>query len=154
MRPSRAALRPGPIELVALAATLSLAACVTGAHRPPDDTGVVVYQAPSGPGGRVEMPAGCRLLAEGPRQTLSEADLATPDTFREERARAARSGGNVLLLVERLVAPRQDFECAAAQPITDCPKTLGAWYEVVTRSYDCDAAARSSLPPTVASRRP
>jgi hypothetical protein len=154
VRPSRGALRPGPIELVALAATLSLAACVTGAHRPPDDTGVVVYQAPSGPDGRVEMPAGCRLLAEGPRQTLSEADLATPDTFPEERARAARSGGNVLLLVERLVAPRQDFDCAAAQPITDCPKTLGAWYEVVTRSYDCDATARSSLPPTVAARRP
>jgi hypothetical protein len=152
MRSPRVRDRAGPARRIAWAAASLAVACASGAHGPPDDTGVVVYQAPSGPGGRVDMPAGCRLLSEGPRQTLSEADLATPDTFREERVRAAHGGANVLLLVEKLVAPRQDFDCAATQSITDCPQTLGAWYEVVARSYSCDTVARSALPSTIAAR--
>ncbi len=104
-----------------------------------------MYQAPPGPAGRVDMPAGCRLVRENRPQTLSEADLAQPDIFRGDRARALSEGANVLLLVERLVAPRQDFDCAATQPISDCPQTLGAWYSVVSRSYACDAAAREAL---------
>jgi hypothetical protein len=58
---------------------------------------------------------------------------------------AAASGANVLLRVEQLIAPRSDFDCAAAQPISDCPQTLGAWYRVTLRSYDCDDAARTTL---------
>jgi hypothetical protein len=154
MRPARVRARAGPARLLAWGAAWLAVACASGAHRPPDDTGVVVYQAPSGPGGRVDMPAGCRFLSELSRQTLSEADLATPDTFRDERVRAARDGANVLLLVERLFAPRQDYDCAATQSITDCPQTLGAWYEVVTRSYSCDPAARSALPATVSAHLP
>jgi hypothetical protein len=84
------------------------------------------------------------MLAEGRPESMSETDLASPDT-RSDRARTAERGGNVLLLVEKLVLPRRDFDCAATQPITDCPKTLGAWYEVTARSFDCDAAARSAL---------
>ena len=85
------------------------------------------------------------MIAEGPPQSWSETDLVSPDTFREARASAAGLGANTLLLVEKLVLPRRDFDCAAAQPISDCPKTLGAWYEVKVRSYDCDDAARRSL---------
>ena len=92
-------------------------------------------------------------IAESRPTMLSEADLAAHDPFRTARADAARRGGNVLLLVERLVAPRQDFDCAATQPISDCPATLGAWYEVRVRIYDCDAPTRSVLPPTSVSAR-
>jgi hypothetical protein len=99
------------------------------------------------------MPSGCRLVAESRPTPWSEADLEAQDPFREARADAARRGANVLLLVERLIAPRQDFDCAATQPINDCPATLGAWYEVRVRTYECDAEARSALPATTASAR-
>jgi hypothetical protein len=106
---------------------------------------LAIYQSPPGPGGRVDMPAGCRLVRESHPQTLSESDLAQPDIFfRGDRVRAVEEGANVLLLVERMVAPRQDFDCAATQPISDCPQTLGGWFSVVSRSYACDAAGRGA----------
>jgi hypothetical protein len=91
------------------------------------------------------MPAGCRLIGETAPQTMSEADLDASGAFSRERVAAAASGANVLLRVEQLIAPRSDFDCAAAQPISDCPQTLGAWYRVTLRSYDCDDAARTTL---------
>ena len=106
---------------------------------------VSVYQAPWPPDGVVGMPAGCRMVAESPPQSWSETDLVSPDTFRAARARAAGLGANTLLLVEKLVLPRRDFDCAAAQPIGDCPRPRGAWYEVAVRAYACDESARQSL---------
>lgn len=119
---------------------------------------VPVYQAPWRPGGVIGIPVGCRMVAEGPPQFWSETDLVSADTFRSERTRAAALGANALLLVEKLVRPRDDFNCAAAQPIGDCPKTLGAWYQVTVRSYVCDDAARRALaagaPGTAAAAEP
>ncbi len=125
-------------------AALACLSCVAqrAAHEEPP---VAVYRAPWRPEGVVGVPAGCQLLAEDRPQFWSETDLASAATFQADRNRAARRGANLLLLVEKLVRPRRDFDCAASQPITDCPATLGAWYEVVTRAYDCDAAARDQL---------
>lgn len=128
-----------------LAAVLPLSGCASGA-RSGELSKIAVYQAPPGPGGGPAMPAGCRLVREGAAQSLSEVDLVAPETFRADRARAVQEGANVLLLVETLVAPRSDFDCAATQPISDCPHTLGAWYRVVPRTYACDAEARKALP--------
>jgi hypothetical protein len=146
-----------PISSVAagvlLAVGVALPGCSSSRTLPPDAEGVAVYQTPWGAEGVSGMPSGCRLLAESRPTMLSEADLAAHDPFREARADAAQRGGNVLLLVEKLVAPRQDFDCAAAQPISDCPATLGAWYEVRVRTYDCDARAQSTLTAIRASAR-
>jgi hypothetical protein len=128
-------------------ASILAAACASSARPAPGASAIAVYEHRPETPGRLEMPAGCRLLGEGAPTTVSETDLATPDTFRVERDRAARSGANVLVLVEQLISPRSDFDCAAAQPITDCPNTLGGWYRVVPRSYACDASARGELPP-------
>jgi hypothetical protein len=129
------------------AASILAAACASGARSASGASAIAVYEhRPEAPG-RLEMPTGCRLLGEGRPTTVSEVDLATPDTFRAERDRAVRSGANVLVLDEQLISPRSDFDCAAAQPITDCPNTLGGWFRVVPRHYACDASARGELPP-------
>ena len=137
--------------LLLVAAPLSLVGCASSPRTASDAAPIAVYE---GAAGRIALPAGCRLVDEGPPATVSEADLATPDTFRADRARAVQSGANVLVLAETLVSPRSDFDCAAAQPITDCPNTLGGWYRVVPRSYDCDAPARSQLPPVASGALP
>jgi hypothetical protein len=129
-----------------LASVLVASRCATK-NGAVDAPRIAVYESAPGPGGNVDMPAGCRLLRESPPREMSELDLALPDSIRGDRERAAASGANVLLLVETLVAPRHDSDCAAAQRILDCPNTLGAWYRVVLRAYDCDAAAKALLPP-------
>jgi hypothetical protein len=135
----------GRVASVTLALLFACVACAATSHPPTEEPNVVVYHVPQRPEGVTGIPAGCRLIAESPPQSWSETDLASADTFRADRARAARLGANVLLFVEKLVRPRSDFDCASAQPISDCPKTLGAWYAVTVRSYDCDASARESL---------
>ncbi len=129
----------------ACAALAFVSGCVATSAPEKREPAVPVYQTPWRPEGVVGMPAGCRMLAEGPPQLWSETDLVSADTFRSDRNRAAALGANALLLVEKLVRPREDFDCAAAQPIGDCPKTLGAWYQVTVRAYVCDGAGRQAL---------
>jgi len=127
---------------IPVAAALGLAACAS-ASRAGAAFGVTVYRTPAGNG--VRMPSGCRLLGESGSRTMSESDLDGPGAFSGDLASAAAAGANVLLSVETMISPRRDFDCAAAQPISDCPGTLGAWYRVVLRSYACDDAARRTL---------
>ena len=91
------------------------------------------------------VPSGCRLLKDAPPRSMSEADLAGTNAFREERNAAGASGANVLLVVERMVVGRRDSDCAATMRIEDCPSTLGAWYDVGVRAYACDPAGRAAL---------
>ena len=125
------------------ASSLALLSCAPATRGTDASARVVVYRAPAGPG--VGMPSGCRLLGETSPLTMSEADLGASGAFSRERASAAAAGANVLLSVEQMVSPRSDFDCAAAQPISDCPQTLGAWYRVVVRSYACDEIAQRTL---------
>jgi len=77
---------------------------------------------------------------------ISEADLeGQKDPFRAERNAAGAAGANVLLILKRQIAPRRDFDCPAASPITDCPSTLGAWFDVVIERYACSPDALAYL---------
>jgi hypothetical protein len=84
------------------------------------------------------MPAGCTFVAATPTLSRTEFELeGQHDPFREDRNKAGAAGANVLVVRSRMVVPRRDFNCPAASPITDCPASSGAWFEVVIESYTC-----------------
>ena len=113
---------------------------------------VKVYQAPLDalPPQR-SMPTGCRLVATRPHESMTELDMeGQKDPFPRERNEAAAAGANALLVLKRMVVGRRDPECPGASPITDCPPSLGAWFDVVVESYTCTPGALlelSMLPP-------
>jgi len=127
-----------------------IAGCISA---PAGHIGVAVYQAPlGGPASDARMPAGCRRLAVHAPVDLNELDMTgSKDPFRRQREGTAAAGGNTLLVRSRIVVPRQDFNCPAASPITDCPPSEGAWFEVVFEDYACSADGleqlRTSAPP-------
>lgn len=57
--------------------------------------------------------------------------------FAKQQSASAAEGGNVLLVLKKMVRPRLDFECPNAVPIGDCPGSSGAWFDVVMESYTC-----------------
>ena len=75
------------------------------------------------------------------------------DPFRAQRERAAAAGANVLLARSRIIASRRDFNCPAASPITDCPPSEGAWFEIVFEDYFCTAEALRDLEKTAPAQR-
>lgn len=91
------------------------------------------------------MPSECTLVNATPPVSRSEFDLEGQHRpFRDEQDRAAKAGANLLLVRSRVVVPRRDLDCPAASPITDCPATLGAWFDVVFESYACpDSVAKA-----------
>jgi len=118
--------------------------CVTlspaGAH-------VSVYRAPlDAPPALRSLPEGCRRLSAKPPISMPELDLeGQKEPFRVERNETGEAGGNVLLVLTQVTRPRQDFECPASSPITDCPPSFGAWYRVVFESYACTPDALHTL---------
>ena len=130
--------------------SLLVSGCVqltpSGAH-------VAVYQAPLGAvRAKRSLPSGCALVAAKPRVTMPELDLeGQKDPFRAERNEAGAAGANALLILKRQVLGRRDAECPASSPITDCPPSFGAWYQVVVESYACTPEALAylaALPPS------
>ncbi len=104
---------------------------------------VAVYQAPldAAPANR-SMPAGCRLIAAQPPMEMTELDLVgQKDPFRKQRNEAGAASANALLILRRMTISRQNSECPAASPITDCPPSFGAWYRVAVESYACTPEA-------------
>lgn len=126
------------------AATLLLAiACATA---PSKRIGVAVFEAPLDGS---PMPEGCRLLLSHPPVDMNELQMTgSKDPFHAERERAAAAGGNVLLVRSMLIVPRQDYNCPAASPITNCPPSEGYWARVVFEDYACSDAAKAALPST------
>ena len=105
---------------------------------------VAVYQAPDD--GVHAMPSGCREIRRTSPQAWTELDRVGPtDPYHVERAATSAAGGNVLLVLDRMTRPRTDFDCPVAAKITDCPRTMGAWYDLVFVSYACSAPALSEL---------
>ena len=128
-------------------ALAALTACAAAPLSPAAAT-VAVYQAAlDGPPAANKMPSGCEEILRTPPQHRSELDrIGSADPYRRERAATAAAGGNVLLVLDRLIAPRTSFDCAAASPITECPPSVGAWFDVVFVSYACAAQSLSELP--------
>ena len=132
---------------MARARFLLIACCLCGcASLTPEGARVTVYQVPlDRPSPQRQMPSGCRLLSATPTHSISELDLTgQKDPFRAERNAAAAAGGNALLVLTRMVIPRHDMECPGSSPITDCPPSFGAWYEVKVETYACTQEARDS----------
>jgi hypothetical protein len=128
---------------VVLLAPLRIVGCAT-ASPDPEAADVRVYRASMD--GSHMMPAGCREIRRTPPQSWTEMDRVAPtDPYRAERAAAGSAGGNVLLVLDRMTRPRSDFDCPVAAKITDCPRTMGAWYDLVFVSYACSAPALSEL---------
>jgi hypothetical protein len=93
------------------------------------------------------MPAGCHELRRTAPQPWSELDrTGSRDPYRTERAATEAAGGHVLPVLDRQTRPRSDFDCPAASPITDCPPSLGAWFDLVFVSYACSAPSLAELP--------
>lgn len=114
---------------------------------------VSVYQAPlDGLPPQRSMPAGCSLVTRKPSRTMPELDMeGQKDPFRKERNEAGAEGANALLVLRRMVIGRRDPECPPSSPITDCPPSFGAWFDVVIETYACtpEALAKlSALPPS------
>jgi hypothetical protein len=92
------------------------------------------------------MPEGCRLVTASPRETTTELDLeGQKDPLRRYRSDAAREGANALLVLKRRIISRHDSECPSSSPITDCPPSFGAWFQVVIESYACTPEALEAL---------
>jgi hypothetical protein len=51
----------------------------------------------------------------------------------------------VLLVLSKQVISRHDTECPGASPITDCPPSSGAWFDVVLETYSCSAESLDSI---------
>ncbi len=124
-------------------AALSLA-CAT---LTPQGERVAVFQAPlPASGAPADMPAGCRIASMYPPVDMNERDMTTDkDPYLLQRNRAGAAGANALLVRSRMIAPRQDFNCPAASPITDCPRSVGAWFLVVFEDYSCSTEALATL---------
>ena len=99
------------------------------------------------------MPNGCRLLSRTPPTSTTELDLeGQKDPFRVQRNEAAAAGGNALLALTRMTISRRD-ECPSASPITDCPPSFGAWFDLVTESYVCSPEALRELARSATARQ-
>jgi hypothetical protein len=117
-----------------------------------EGSGVVVYQAPQKqPPARRAMPTGCALVKSLPATAMTEQEmLGQDDPYRRQRNDAAAAGANALLVLTEQTTPRRDFECPAASPITDCPPSSGAWFQVVFEMYTCTPDALAALKTTPA----
>jgi len=134
-----------PSSVIGLAAMLHLCACT--AVLTPEAARVAVYEAPmDGAPAQRSMPEGCRLVTSSPSDTMTELDLeGQKDPLRRYRNDAAAAGANALLMLKRKIVSRQDSECPASSPITDCPPGFGAWFRVVIESYACTPQALDAL---------
>lgn len=124
-------------------AVLSLLLVTACASAPPNKVGVAVFAAPlyGSP-----MPEGCRLLFSHPPVDMNELQMTgSKDPYHDQRVRSAAAGGNTLLVRSQLIVPRQDYNCPAASPITDCPPSDGYWARVVFEDYSCSGAAIATL---------
>ena len=133
---------------------LLILCCLCGcASLTPEGARVTVYQAPlDRPSPQRQMPPGCRLLSTSPTHSVTELDLTgQKDPFRAERNAAAAAGGNALLVLTRTTISRRDMECPGSAPITDCPPSFGAWYDLQVETYACTPDALRSIV-SVASR--
>jgi len=92
------------------------------------------------------MPDGCRRLSRYPKAWISESDLeGQSHPFAREQNAAAAEGGNVLVVLKKMVSPRTDPDCPNALPIRDCPGRSGARFDVVAESYVCTPDAIRTL---------
>ena len=138
-------IRPLHAAVVTTVATVvaALSFASACASAPPEKIGVAVFEAPLDGS---PMPEGCRLLFSHPPVDMNELQMTGPrDPFHAERERAAAAGGDVLLVRSRLIVPRQDYNCPAASPITNCPPSEGYWATVVFEDYTCNRAAVDAL---------
>jgi len=122
-------------------------ACVT---LTPSGARVAVYTAPLGGAPETRaMPDGCRRLAalpHPPGDLLSEQEMeGRADPFRKQRNAAGAIGGNVLLVLKKMITPRRNPECPNGVPIRDCAPDSGAWFSVEFESYECSAEALKAL---------
>jgi hypothetical protein len=77
---------------------------------------------------------------------MNELDLkGQKDPFRAERNAAGTIGGNALLVLTRETMARRDLECPGSSPITDCPPSVGAWFDVQIATYACTPDALQGL---------
>ena len=139
-------MRPRTIPILIAAA--ALVGCAA-APLSPAASRVPVYAAPlDAPPAASRMPEGCGEVSRQPAAHWTElAMTGVRDPYARQREETAAAGGNVLLVLSRLIVPRQCSNCPAASPITDCPPCTGAWYDVVFVSYACPARALKELPP-------
>ena len=108
---------------------------------------VSVYEVPQTSAADTKMPDGCRLVATKTPVKLTEREMyGQKDPYRLMRNEAGGEGANTLLVRPRMIVARRDFDCPAKSPITDCPGSDGAWYEVTFESYSCSADALQKLP--------
>jgi hypothetical protein len=92
------------------------------------------------------VPARCRLVAAKPKVTMTELEMVgLNQPYRRQREEAASSGANALVVRTRLLYSRRDLNCPAASPITDCPGSSGAWFDVLFESYACAPEALQEL---------
>jgi hypothetical protein len=136
------------VRLLLTPVVLFLCSCTTLS---PEGARVSVYTANmDAPPRQRSMPGGCRRLAVKPKVAMTELEMeGQNDPYRAARNEAGAAGANALLVLSRLVVARHATECAGSSPITDCPPSQGAWYDVVIESYDCtpDALGKLDAPP-------
>jgi hypothetical protein len=124
---------------------LALVACVSTPQAAViPKTGVYEATLDTPPAARA-LPPGCELVHRSKRVSLTEMEMrGQKDPFRAQRAPAG-AGANVLLVLSKQVISRHDPECPGASPITDCPPSSGAWFDVVFEQYRCSSEALQQL---------
>src|SRR5262245_22166097 len=123
---------------------VSASSCVT---LTPAGSRVSVFRAPlNAPPAQRRMPSDCQLMFTRPPVSMPELDIEGPkDPFRLQRNAAGAAGENALLVLSRMTISRHDSECPGSSPITDCPPSFGAWFDVVIEAYSCTPDALRTL---------
>src|SRR5262249_20256917 len=135
------------VTLRAMSIVSVIGACGCATALTPQGAHVGVYQASSSSApAESQMPDGCRLVATKPPVSMAEVEMTgKKDPFRTQRNEAGAAGANALLVRSRVTMPRRSFECPSAMPITDCPGSSGAWFDVVFETYSCTPESLEEL---------
>ena len=130
---------------------LALVACAPTLSKQGAD--VSVFEVPQAAAPDTKMPDGCKVVATKAPVKLTEREMfGQKDPYRVMRNEAGAAGANALLVRSHMIIARRDFDCPAKSPITDCPGSDGAWYEVTFESYSCTSDALLQLMPAKVAR--
>ena len=109
----------------------------------PQGARVTAYRSPEGalPGPTSALPDGCKLMdTKGPVSMTERETEGQSEPFSVQKNEAGAAGANAVFVRSRQVHGRRDMNCATGQPITDCPGSAGAWYDVTFEYYACPVA--------------
>lgn len=130
----------------AAAVLLAVMGCACASRRGVSGPPVAVYEANAkAPVADRPMPEGCRLLERSGPVDQMESERTMEDPYRSERRKAAKTGGNVLLVLSERLVTRPNLDCPSGDTSADCLRGAQSWYRVSFEKYACPEEALRTL---------